>query len=157
MSRRRLTLAAISVILAGCVQPAPVAPAPQSLRAAGAPRAVVQQAAAVLVSDGFEVTTSDAASGILTAKRVRATGGNADYIVCRFAHNSILDTHHRSTMTLSITARPLGTDSSAVIIGGTVLSEYPDLTGMFAKAPNETDCASRGAEEQKIVGSLGAK
>src|SRR6185437_16835810 len=71
------------IALGGCVT-RPPAPAPQALHVPQAPTAVVQTAAHQLVGEGFEVTQSDAAAGVLTARLATDNRASPPLLTCFF-------------------------------------------------------------------------
>ena len=155
---RRLLAAGAVLALSGCV-PTPTleAPAPVTLHVARTPSDVVQLAARRLTVGGFEVAVADATGGILTAKRVRGPGGNADVLRCKWPKGSMGDQSAESAYTVSIAAAASGPagGGSDVTIRSDVLTSYPSLAGgMLAMAPSSTDCVSNGSVETALASVL---
>jgi hypothetical protein len=146
------------LVVVGCatgLNPTPIAPQPITVKLPQRPASVLQRTIALLTADGFEIAASDAALGSLTAKRVRGPKGQEAAMACRFHHNSILANNQKSTFTLSLSAAPIGADSSSVIIRGSVFSEYPGLgSGPLSQSPSSTDCASNNSIESTLRDSL---
>lgn len=141
---------------AACIPPAPAQPGPKNASSRLAPPAAIATAARLLTGDGFEVTTADGVSGILTAKRTRAQTGNASYITCRYAHGSAAETQMESTVTVSIVAKPASSGSD-VSVTSRVHVEFPGLRGgPIALPPSDTDCASNGTLEGSVISALAA-
>lgn len=137
-------------MLAACIPPAPAQLGPRSLHSAKASSQAAQAAAQTLVADGFEIVTSDATNGIVTARRLRAAKGNDDFVVCRGAKNSIAATNKETTITVSFIAKPAAAGSD-ITISNNVRVAFPGLTGLLASAPNEEDCASTGVAETHLA------
>jgi len=117
----------------------------------------VQTAAHQLVGEGFEVTQSDAAAGVLTARLATDNRASPPLLTCFFHKGSMLDESLRAVLTVSLSARAdSGGRGSAVTIATHVRSSYPRLTGVLAVPENEKDCVSNGVTERRIVGALTA-
>jgi len=144
-----------AAILAACVSP-PAPPAPQEFHAALTPQRAVAASGHVLVADGFDIQTSDAAAGIITAKRQRSPHGNDSLIVCKFKPGSIGSNAMTTTLSVSVSARP-ASDGSDVLISGRVHSSYGTTSGrMIGLEDSDADCASNGSEERRIAAALAA-
>lgn len=142
--------------LAACMPPAVTAPEPSQVRVAKPTGEVVAAASRELTMAGFEIAAVDPDAGIVTAKRTAAKDGNYDFIVCRHAKGSVSEVQLVSTITTSLSARPVGSDSSEVVISSRVISSWPRLMStMFAQPENETTCVSNGGIEQRLMTALG--
>ena len=150
----RVALAVSGILLAGCTPPAmPVQPAPLTIPANRSVHDATQRAANSLVVDGFDIATSDVNGGIVSARRVRSDSGNAGFVTCFYKQRSMAGASLRSALTITLAVKPSDSGSVATVTSR-VLAEYPTLTGMLARQPNETDCASSGLAESHIAAAL---
>jgi len=155
MSRCVAVIAAL-FCLVGCTPQQPLsAPEPTSLRTSRSKAEIVQIATRELTSAGFEIATSDTASGSVTAKRMRERRGNFDYITCKFAEASLAETNLVSTLTVTVTTSA-ASGGTAVNVGATVLATYPGLEDSpLPRSESRTDCVSTGVIEKQIAGAIG--
>lgn len=143
-----------TVLLATACLSAPTTLRPTQLVVRHTPAEVVQTATRELVAAGFEIAVSDATSGTVIAKRLRAPDAHGGDIACTFPHGSPAARQASALMTLSVTARSVG--------GGTNIVMTPvvrtDYSGMAATLPgqqaNDQDCVSSGAIEKRIADAL---
>lgn len=158
MPRPAAAALALSALAALTACPKPVAqPAPTALHSSQSVGAAVQVAALTLTSAEFEVVSFDRDAGVLTAKRVRGPRGNAGFIACNWARNSISDAHARTALTISLTARPAtgGAAGSDVRVTSHVTASFPDLQGTAMAVPDSEDaCASNGQAEERLAAAL---
>lgn len=152
MTRAPLLFAAFVAI--GCVPPKPAQLAPRSVQSSRSPIEAVQIVARTLAADGFEIVTSDATGGVVSAKRLRAKLGNADFISCRFAAGSLANNNMETTLFVTFTAQK--SDAGAA---GTITSRvnvaFPGFQGSaLAMPPSDDDCTSNGTEESKIAAAV---
>jgi len=146
-------VSALALLTGACVS-MPIAPVPRDLMVPGAPADVVRESARALALAEFELTTSDAAAGILQAKRTRGPRSvNWSALKCFFDSNSGAYGHLRSTIAITLSAVPRG-DSSAVRIATVVTSSYPGM-GLLA-GEHEDHCVSNGTIEASVVQALAA-
>lgn len=140
--------------LAGVVALALTVPPPE-IHTSLAPAAVVQAVAPELAEAGFDVTTADAASGVLTAKRERGPKANADYLRCKWAKNSVMDRHATTTLTVAVVARASTHGGSVVTTTSRAVARFPSLHGTaMALTDDERRCRSNGKAEQAIAVAL---
>ena len=150
----RIALLLSSMLGTACVTPPP-APAPKLLHVSEPPARVIELAAHALVLDGFEPAMSDAGAGLLTVRRQRGPQGNVAFLTCDYAKNSISDIHDVTTLTVSLSAKAVGTGSD-ITIATTVHNDYSSLTGIMALPANDKDCVSNGTTEHHIMAALQA-
>lgn len=130
-------------------------PAPVALSVARSPGDVVRIAAQTLTSAGFEITTSDEAGGILTARLTRSPETHGDAITCSYDRTSAAGRGGRATYTESIVARSAATGSE-VTITPRVVTEYSQLPRLMGvqMTDSETDCVSAGTIERRVAAAL---
>lgn len=148
-------VAGASVAIACSGIPVAPAPTPQQTMSPVAPVDVVRRGTQALLAAGFDVTVSDAAGGLVQAKRTRPKVGNAPDVRCGFPAGSMLGQALISTLTVAITATTSGT-GSAVTITGHVEAAYPSLKDFWAHATNATDCVSTGSVERALAAAIAA-
>jgi len=157
MRIRFLLLSALAVTAFACVQPAPIqAPAPVQLQSSRAPATVVTAAAQHLVAQGFDIVTSDATAGLLTARRTQSPQLWASAIRCRFGTNTLAHSRGNATYTVTVTAAP-ATAGTSVTVQGRVRMSYQNIPGISAgmTAPDsDTDCGSTGVVEQQLAQAI---
>lgn len=148
-----LTLLGIVTLLSGCT-PAPLqAPAPIEISSNKSPADVVRAASQVLAAQGFEISTADAAGGLLVARRVRSVGEQGPAIHCRFASNSMAGERGESAFQVNVTARP-ATTGSALSIASTVVMDYSQLPGMYKRPNSSSDCITTGTIEKSLIAAV---
>jgi hypothetical protein len=147
MTHKSLGLLTAAVVLVACAPPKPAAaPAPQATRTTRPVSEVVAIAAKTLTADGFEVTVNDATAGLLTAKRQQT---NRDGTVCSWPRNSRAESSASTRIiVVNVTARA-DSGQTAVQVSSRVRVSIPSLS-----LDNETDCASDGAIENKLLDAL---
>lgn len=155
--RRVASVCVLGLCVAGCVPPAPSQLAPERLLVRGqAPadilRGVVSRAAAA----GWIPVVSDVNGGTVVVRQQLTGAATRGPLACAWQPGSISETHAVATVmtTVQATADSAGT---AVTSATRVHVEFPSLSGIMAKAPSDTDCASTGRLEDAILGPLRAK
>jgi hypothetical protein len=120
-----------------------------------APQAAVRAVGAALVGDGWDLVASDAPGGLLTARRVQQAKAWRGVLRCRYAKNSIMETHGEITVTASVAAlvAPDGR-GSVVRVRLPVRIAYPSLNGMMAMAPEDARCRVDGPIEAQVAAAL---
>jgi hypothetical protein len=155
VARSQICFCVVALCAVSCAPPPPAQPAPQNLTSPRSVTEVTQAASRSLVADGFEVTLSDAAGGIVTAKRTKARTGNSNFVTCRFAHGSIGETNMETTLTVTVTSTAAQPGARA-LISSNVRVAFPGLQGAMAMQPSDTDCASTGVAEKHVAAAVGA-
>ncbi|GEM_PF-2498361 len=147
---RRVAVICATLGCAGCVPPAPSAPAPTELVVAVAATEVIQRANRAAALLGYSPVVADASGGVLVTARSYQRDTYTERLVCRFARGSIAETHlvARHRVTVSVTARG---DSAAVVVRGEVEASYPSLSGVLAMPASTTDCQSTGSLEAALA------
>lgn len=148
----------VGSLVVGCTRPAPlVPPQPARLTTARPVAESIRLAARALIEAGFEVTTADEASGVLTARLVRSPENHGTALACSYERTSAPGRGGRSTYTVSLVARPVGSVSE-VTIAPRVVTEYSQLPRLMgAQFPeSETDCVSSGEIERRLAAALTA-
>lgn len=136
-----------------CLSP-PTSLGPTRLTSSRAPREVIATATRVLQDAGFQISTSDAASGSVVATRVRSPEQQGGDIACTFARGSREATGGTATMTLRVTAQP-ASRGSQIVMAAQVRMAYPQLASSDSPpASNDKDCISTGAVEKRIADAL---
>jgi hypothetical protein len=143
--KRTVLAPTLLAALAACIPPAPVAPAPLVVQTGRPATDVVRTVAALLTADGFEIINSDAAAGILTAKRTAKRPAFAGAVICRWANGSISDNWGQIALTVSVTSRG---DSAQVTSRAHVT--FDGIPRVLDTGPSDTDCVSSGSTEAKI-------
>ena len=150
----RTLIAAMAVLVAGCLSSPVVAPSPVAFHAPKSPAQATQIAALALASAGFRVSQSDSLGTALTANRWATHNGNEDYVRCRYPKGSDAAANRATTLFIAFRALP-DTAGSAVTIGGHVTTTYPGYQGTAMQiAPNDTDCVSNGLIERQLEEAL---
>lgn len=139
------------LFMAGCIPPKPSPLAPSVVRSARGPAEIVQAAAGLLANDGFEIAVSDATGGVVSAKRIRKTPGNSEFVVCRYAKGSVAESNTETSLNVSVTARP-GEAQISSVVKVTAPGSARDGTGLLS--PSDDDCASTGRIEAKIANAI---
>jgi len=146
----RMLIAAMVVLVSGCLTSPIVAPSPVEFHAGKAAPQAIQIAALALASAGFRVAQADSLGTALTANRWATHNGNEDYVRCRYPKGSDAAANRATTLFITLRAKP-DTMGSDVTIGGRVTTTYPGYQGTaMAIAPNDTDCVSTGAIERQL-------
>lgn len=141
---------------ASCAVP-PAQLAPQRLTSPRSPADVINTVARTLTAQGFDMDNLDAPAGVLTATRSRGPRGNADFITCKYAKNSINDSRAETTLTVSVVAKP-SSGGSDVTVTSRVQAKFPSLQStVMAEAANDSDCASNGAAERAVSSAIAAQ
>lgn len=144
----------------GCMPQSPTPPVPADLSAVSSlpVGTAIGTAARVLADNGFDIVTSDATAGLLSARRIRETTGNSLYLRCKNGMGeegkpqNIGAMYLKTTVTVTVTARPEGSGSN-VRAGGRVTASYGD--NPIGKLPDsDTDCVSSGEIEKRVIAAL---
>jgi len=143
----------VAALVSACVPPPPAQLAPKTTRTNRPVQEIAQIASQTLAASGFEIVTSDAAGGVVTARRHRATTGNSEFVSCRYKRNSIAESSMETTLTVTVAAKANAGNSDA-IVSSSVRAEFPSLTGALKMAPSDTDCASTGSVEARILDAI---
>jgi len=150
----KMLMAAMAVLVIGCLAKPFVAPAPLAFHASSPATQATRIAAVALANAGFNVAQSGAAGTALTANRTATHNGNQSYIRCRYPNGSDAAANRATTLFITFKALP-DTTGSAVTIDGRVMTSYPGYQGTaMAIAPNDTDCVSNGVIEQQLATAL---
>jgi hypothetical protein len=154
----RFAVTVVASLTVACIAPTPmpVQPSPVVLSTARTSIQATQVAAQQLAVDGFDLITSDATGGVITAKRTRAKDGNSGFIACFFKPGSLAASNMESTITITFTATQIETGSSIRIVSR-VHTSYPGLANagmLLARAPSDDDCASNGTEDAKLAAAV---
>lgn len=146
---RRLLVGSV-IAVAACVQPV-TAPKPTTLHVTRPAADVVRLAARTLTSDGFEITTSDGTTGVLTAKLARSAADLDSLVKCGYRTGSMAGAMAHATLSVHVSASP-SAGGSDVVVGSAVhvVREQPPL----GSVESDTDCASSGLIERQIAAVL---
>jgi hypothetical protein len=139
--------------LAGCYRlpGAPPPPAPRALLLPVPPDSVVAAAAHVLSQLEWSVTVQSPDKGVLQAERIRAQGGNAQWIACAPGYRWWGPGLPRSTMRVDLTATP-GSEGTRVAIVATVVNAW--AWSPFDRITEPVKCVSSGEIEATLAGAL---
>lgn len=143
--------ALLLLAVVGCVLPPnPTQPSPAVLAVPRNPAEVVQLSARELLSQGFDLVTSDAVGGVLVAQRKRAPKEQPEYLTCSGHPNSLGTQGRTTTLRLNLAAVRKDSTLSEVTIRSTVHAEYRG----GALEANDTDCVSSLRAESLLIAAL---
>jgi hypothetical protein len=151
--RPRTLAVALCVALGACLK-APAPPAPAQLTTSRSPADVVQIASRELTAAGFEIASSDAATGTVVAQRVRTPNAHQADVKCSYQRGSIADERAQASFVVKVNARQAGTSGSEVQITSSVQSDRSTLPAPFKTGPNDKDCVSSGVIEKRVADAL---
>ena len=151
----RLSIAALGVLAAGCIEPTARAPEPVSLHVSDAPRDVVQRAAVALTSAGFRVAQTDEVGNDISASRRSSANGNEPFVTCNnVPRDSGAAANRETTIMIDFSAKPTG-GGSDVTIRSNVRTAYPGFDGTpMQMATSDSDCVSTGLMERRLADSI---
>ena len=151
---RRRTLALVVCTALGACLKAPEPPAPAQLTTTRSPGEVVQIASRELTAAGFEIASTDAATGAVVARRVRTPNAHQTDVKCSFQRGSIADERAEASFVVRVNARQESTGGSQVEITSSVRTDRSNLPAPFKTGPNDKDCVSTGAIEKRVADAL---
>lgn len=138
---------------AGCVAP-PAPLAPERLVVRGqSPADVLRGVVARAATAGWVPVVSDVAGGTVVLRRELPGADMRGALTCTWQPGSMDESNGLATVTLTVqgTAMPEGT---ALTAATRVSVAFPGLTGVLARVPTETACASTGRLEDAVLGPL---
>jgi hypothetical protein len=145
------------LLATACVPPAPHQPAPLNLHSARAATDALKAASARLVTDGFDLASSDASAGVITAVKTDTPERMIGLITCRYHKGSMAATSGESSLRVAISATDASAGGSDLVIHAHVTTSMQKLPGMFKDTPDsEDDCASTGQIEAELATAAGA-
>ena len=148
----KMPVVGVLVLLVACLK-APPPPAPSQLTVAKPTSEVVQIASRELAAAGLEITNTDAAAGLVVARRARTPSAHGGDVTCRYQKGSIADERAEATLVVTVNARPSNTGSD-VQITSTVRTDRSNLPSPFKAGPNDVDCVSSGSIEKRLADAL---
>jgi hypothetical protein len=154
---RLLGLSALAVT--ACMPQARPEPAPRNvttrtLTTSHRPQDVVQIASRELIAAGFDIATIDPQAGVVTARLTRSPDAHGPLVQCTARPGSIVAESGRTTLIVSVRARPASTGSE-VLLSTRAATNYSGAAGMSGGRPDsETDCVSSGEIEDRILRAL---
>lgn len=151
----RALLLVVAAVLQACV-PAPLAaPEPVQVRVARTPADVVSLASRTLTLAGFEIAAVDPGAGVVTARKQTSGTTDKTFVTCRYADGSIAARQLVSVATLSISASPVSSDSSQVVMTSRVATTYaPVGNRALPMTDSGTDCVSTGEAERRVMAAI---
>jgi hypothetical protein len=142
--------------LTACAVPAPKPPQPAPLVIASGvpPAAVVQRAAQALITDGFEIATSDAAGGILVARKTTTLNQSAGFYVCRWGASAPGAASVQTELTISVIAKAAGQGSDASLTAHTRTAHINYGQNVRSADASVDDCATSGLAESHVAAAI---
>jgi hypothetical protein len=140
------------VFLSACLKP-PTSLGPRQLTVSHSTADAVRIASGVLTQAGFDISSSDAKTGTVIAKRTRTPDQQRPDIACGYAQGSIESTRAQATMTLTVTAQTVGRGTH-VVMSAVVRTDLSGLPNPPQPPINETECVSSGVIEARILDAL---
>jgi hypothetical protein len=150
----RLLTTGVVLLAIACFPPVPQPPEPLSLHVADPPPDVIRRAAVALTGAGFRVAQGDSIGQTISANRLSAGNGNEDFVTCSLPLIAGAVANRETTVTIDLQAKPADRGSN-VTIKGRVRTSYPGYEGTAMQMPpNDTDCVSSGAMEQRLADAI---
>jgi hypothetical protein len=143
--------AVTAICLSACVPPPPQQLAPIALLTTKTPEQVVQAAALEFANDGFQITASDAPSGIMSATRDRPIREHGADVTCIYGPKTLGAALRAVAFTVNVSAVRTDSTGTAVRIVSNLRTHNNGQQGALSVPDNSTDCASSGAIERRIA------